>query len=101
VTARLFVLVLALLFGAGHAHVRKVRAGLLEHLDPLLGGEQPGARLGLVHTDGDHDLVEEVRGPGDDVDVPVGDRVEGSRANRFAHCVHTPVGHDRSPAVGS
>ena len=43
------------------------------------------AVLGLVDPDRDDDLVEQRRGPRDDVEVPVGDRVERPGADGAAH----------------
>ena len=57
------------------------RRRLLDELAALLGVEE---RLVLAHggvDDGDDDLVEELRRAGDDVDVPVGDRVVGAGAD--------------------
>ena len=59
------------------------RHGLGEHLDALLGVEEPA--LGLVDADRDDDLVEERGGPAEDVDVTVGHRVEGPGAGGSAH----------------
>src|SRR4051794_37173695 len=56
---------------------------LAENLDALLDGEQ--ARLVLVDQDPDDHLVEEPRGPADDVEVPVGDRVERAGTDRASH----------------
>jgi hypothetical protein len=54
-----------------------------QHREPLVRGEEPV--LGLVDPDRDDDLVEERRGPLDDVEVPVGDRVERPGADGAAH----------------
>src|SRR5206468_2721594 len=64
--------------------VRVVGTGAGQHVDALLGAEEPA--LGLVHPDRDHDLVEEGGGPGDDVDVAVRHRVErpGTRCSPHA-----------------
>ena len=50
---------------------------LLEQRHPLLDGEQ--RCLGGVLQDRDHDAVEHARGASDDVQMPVGHRVERSR----------------------
>ena len=63
-----------------------VRASL-EHLahdlDALLHAEQ--GRFLDVHQDRDDDLVEQVRAPLDDVDVPVGQRIERAWINGEFH----------------
>ena len=54
-----------------------------EHRDALVGGEQPV--LGHVDADGDDDLVEELGGSPDDVEVAVGHRVERPGADSATH----------------
>jgi hypothetical protein len=63
--------------------VRQVGDGVAQQLHALVDGEQ--ARLAGVHQHGDDELVVEAGRPGDDVDVPVGDRVEGSGADGTPH----------------
>ena len=54
-----------------------------EHVETLLEGEQ--ALFALVHEDGDGDLVEELGGPSDDVEMTIGDRVERAGADDLTH----------------
>jgi hypothetical protein len=68
----------------GDPDVREGGTGLGEHVHPLLRAEQPLLRG--VHTHRDHDLVEQHGGTRDDVDVPVGHRVERPGACGSAHC---------------
>ena len=68
-----------------HLHVRPVGRHLPQHLHPLLRAEQ--GVLGHVVADRHHDLVDEAGGAPDDVEVSVGDRVEGSGADGAAHGV--------------
>src|SRR5690606_17521723 len=73
--------------------------GLDPHVQPLDGGagqldppvEVEEVALGRVVGDRDDDLVEDVAGTADDVDVPEGDRVEGAGAD----------GQPRRPSRGS
>jgi hypothetical protein len=60
-------------------NVGQVSADLAEHLHPLLHGEE---RIFLrVEQQGDDQAVEEARGPLDEVEVAVGDRVERPRVD--------------------
>src|SRR5206468_1326174 len=58
--------------------VRVGGGALDQHLAPLVDREQ--ARLRLVDEDGDDDLVVQRGAPADDVEVAVGDRIEGAGA---------------------
>ena len=57
-----------------------------EQLDALVHREQ--ATLALVDHDGDDDLVELRRSPGDHIDMAIGHRVEGSRTHCSSHVAH-------------
>ena len=63
--------------------VGQVGDGVAQQLHALVDGEEPG--LAGVHQHGDDELVVEAGGPVDDVDVTVGDRVEGSGADGTPH----------------
>ena len=54
-------------------------------LQALVEAEQVAAALGGVVGDADDDPVEDGAGAGDDVDVPEGDRVEGSGVHGERH----------------
>ena len=73
--------------------------GSAEHGQPLVGGEQPV--LGLVDPDRDDDLVEERGGSLDDVEVPVGDRVEGPGTDGAAHGASSGFRRDRLGPAGT
>src|SRR6478735_6187569 len=68
---------------ARHTHVGDARGGLAQHRDPFVGREQPV--LAHVDADGDDDLVEELGGTTDDVEVAVGHRVERPGADSATH----------------
>ena len=72
----------------GDAHVWVLRRAFLQHVDALFDGEQ--AALRLVDEDRDDDLVVELRGPADDVEVTVGHRIERAGADRAPR-------HERRP----
>ena len=67
--------------------VGQLRAGLGQRrpddLDPI--GRSQQRRLARVLEDGDHDPVEDGDGPAQDVEVAVGDRIEGAGVDREAH----------------
>ena len=77
-------------------HVGPAGAGLAEHLDALVG--EKSRFLDMLTPDGDHDLVEELGGPLDDVEVAVGHRVEGPGADSSTHGV---LGQRVTPDRGS
>src|SRR3712207_7274369 len=60
---------------------------LHDALPIFVDGEQ--SRLARVDQHGDHELVVEAGGPVDDVDVPVGDRVERARDDGTRSEEHT------------
>src|SRR5262249_3029562 len=62
-----------------------------EHLHPLLHGEQAG--FGFVDQDRDDDLVVELAGPTDDVEMTLGHGVERTRADSAPHgaCTYQSV----------
>src|SRR5690242_18745471 len=64
-------------------HVAVAGGDLAQHLDALVDREQ--ALLGDVDQHGDDDLVVQAGGPADDVEVAVGDRIEGTRADYALH----------------
>src|SRR4051812_2041078 len=71
------------------ANIGVVSCALLEELDALLDGEQTALRL--VDEHGDDDLVVELGGPADDVEMPVGHRIERAGADS------APRRHGRRP----
>ena len=75
-------------------HVAQVAEGVAEHLPALL---QVEARLRLLRVAGDRhdDAVEMARRSLDDVDVAIGDGVEGTRAEGGGHAVRLLVRRSR------
>jgi hypothetical protein len=55
----------------------------LAELDTLLAGEQ--RFLAIAPRDGDHHVIEQAARTLDEVDVTVGDRIEGARVNDASH----------------
>ncbi len=64
-------------------HVFEVDGDLPEHREALIYAEE--SMFGVIYGGGDDDLVEKGGGPGDDIEVAVGDGVEAAGINGEAH----------------
>jgi hypothetical protein len=64
--------------------------GVLEERLALLGREQRSLLAHRLVDHADHHAVEDTRSPPDDVQVAVGDRVVGARADGDAAVAHAP-----------
>src|SRR5699024_3012152 len=73
----------------GHADPGKMGGGLLDELHALIQREEASALVGVT-DDGDDDLVPQIGGDLDELEMAVVDRIEGSRVKDSCHS-STPV----------
>src|SRR5437016_2120034 len=66
-----------------HLYIREALANILEHLEPFCNGEH--RRFRAIDHDCDRNLIEHPSRALDDIQVPVGHRIEASRNDRIRH----------------